>query len=70
VALSSDNDATSSSCAATTSLLNQKDREATIRAFSNEIGLMMNIMAVSLNKTAAKLRIEAEPVKVDRSKLL
>ena len=49
--------------------LNQTERETAITAFSNELGVIMNIMAVSLNKTAAKLRIKAEPVTVDRRKM-
>ena len=49
--------------------LSQTERETAITAFSNEVGVIMNIMAVSLNKTAAKLRIKAEPVTVDRRKM-
>ncbi len=49
--------------------LNQIEREAAIRTFGNELGVIMNILAVSLNKTAVKLRIRAEPVTVDRSKI-
>jgi hypothetical protein len=49
--------------------LNQTERETAIRTFGNELGLIMNIMATSLNKKAVRLRIKAEPVTVDRSNL-
>ena len=49
--------------------LNQTERETAIKAISNELAVIMNIMAVSLNKTAAKLRIKSESVTVDRRKM-
>jgi hypothetical protein len=48
---------------------NQTKREKTLRDFSDELSLIMNILASSLNKKAKKLRIQAEPVTVDRTKL-
>jgi hypothetical protein len=48
---------------------NHKRRESIFASFASELGIVMTSMVVSLNKQARKLRIRAEPITVDRTKL-
>ena len=47
----------------------QEEAEKIIDGFVTELGLYQNVMVKSLEKKAAKLQIQAEPVKVDRSRI-
>jgi hypothetical protein len=48
---------------------NYRRRAKVLGSLANELGIIMNSMVVSINKQAKKLRIRAELVTVDRTKL-